>query len=176
MPFLPRDFVIPEPPSTDEFMLTPLRVDHLVLDYEAVMSSREHLWQLFGPGWGWPPADMTLMQDLVDLGWHQKEFQLRRSFNWAVMSPDQRMLLGCCYLDPSDTPGFDAEGYYWARSDRIAGPSVRPAQAPAADAAGGLRAGRLRAHARCDQHPQRRRRGPPWRGSVFGARPHPHRR
>ena len=121
MPFLPRDFVIPEPPSTDEFMLTPLRVDHLVLDYEAVMSSRERLWQLFGPGWGWPPADMTLMQDLVDLGWHQKEFQLRRSFSWAVMSPDQRMLLGCCYLDPSDMPGFDAEGYFWARSDHIAG-------------------------------------------------------
>jgi hypothetical protein len=121
MPFLPRDFVIPEPPATDEFLLTPLRVDHVVLDFDAVMSSRERLWQLFGPGWGWPRADMTLMEDLVDLGWHQKEFQLRRSFNWAVMSPDQRTLLGCCYLDPSDTPGFDAEAYYWARSDRIAG-------------------------------------------------------
>jgi len=120
MPFLPRGFVIPEPPATDEFMLTPLRVDHLVLDYEAVRSSRERLWQLFGPSWGWPRADMTLMQDLVDLGWHQKEFQLRQSFNWAVLSPDQHTLLGCCYLDPSDRPGFDAEAYYWARSDRIA--------------------------------------------------------
>jgi hypothetical protein len=65
MPFLPRHFVIPEPPGTDEFMLTPLRVDHLVLDFEAVMSSRERLWQLFGPGWGWPQADMTMMQDLA---------------------------------------------------------------------------------------------------------------
>lgn len=108
MPFLPRDFVIPEPPTTDEFMLTPLRVDHVVLDFEAVMSSRERLWQLFGSRWGWPPADLTLLQDLVDLGWHQKEFQLRQSFNWAVLSLDQRRLLGCCYLDPSDTPGFDA--------------------------------------------------------------------
>lgn len=121
MPFLPRDFVIPEPPRTDEFALTPLRVDHLVLDYEAVMSSRERLWQLFGSAWGWPAADLTLMQDLVDLGWHQKEFQLRQSFNWAVLSPDQRTLLGCCYLDPSDTPGVDAEACYWARSDRIEG-------------------------------------------------------
>jgi hypothetical protein len=120
MPFLPRDFVIPEPPATDEFMLTPLRVDHLVLDYEAVMSSRERLWQLFGPGWGWPRADLTLMQDLVDLGWHQKEFQLRQSFNWAVLAPDHCTLLGCCYLDPSSTEGFDAEAFYWARSDRIA--------------------------------------------------------
>ncbi len=120
MPFLPPDFEIPAPPATDEFVLTPLRVDHLVLDYEAVMSSRERLWTLFGAGWGWPRADLTLMQDLVDLGWHQKEFQLRRSFNWAVMTPDERALLGCCYLDPSERDGFDAEACYWVRSDRIA--------------------------------------------------------
>ena len=124
MAFLPRDFAIPEPPATTEFRLVPLRVDHLVLDYEAVMSSRERLWQLFGAGWGWPRADMTLMQDLVDLGWHQKEFQLRRSFNWAVMSADERALLGCCYIDPPEdaarAAGCDAEACYWVRSDRIA--------------------------------------------------------
>jgi hypothetical protein len=124
MAFLARDFAIPEPPATAEFRLTPLRVDHLVLDYEAVMSSRERLWQLFGAGWGWPRADLSLMQDLVDLGWHQKEFQLRRSFNWAVLSPEERTLLGCCYLDPpeeeSRAAGFDAEASYWVRSDRIA--------------------------------------------------------
>lgn len=120
MTFLPRDFVIPAPPATGEFLLTPLRVDHLVLDYEAVTSSRDRLWQLFGQAWGWPPSDLTMMQDLVDLGWHQKEFELRRSFNWAVMAPDQRLLLGCCYLDPPEIEGFDAEAWYWVRSDRIA--------------------------------------------------------
>jgi hypothetical protein len=121
MPFLPHDFTIPAPPANAEFMLVPLRVDHLVLDYEAVMSSRERLWSLFGAGWGWPAADLTLMQDLVDLGWHQKEFQLRRAFNWAVLSPDQGAVLGCCYLDPSQRAGFDAEAFYWARTDRVAG-------------------------------------------------------
>jgi hypothetical protein len=120
MPFLPRSFLIPEPPRTAEFVLTPLRVDHLVLDYEAVMSSRERLWTLFGPGWGWPREDMSMMQDLVDLGWHQKEFQLRQSFNWAVLTPDERQMLGCCYLDPTDRDGFDAEACYWVRSDRVA--------------------------------------------------------
>ncbi len=117
---LPRDFEIPAAPATPEFKLTPLRVDHAVLDYEAVMSSRERLWTMFGAGWGWPRADMTLMQDLVDLGWHQKEFQLRRSFSWAVLSPDERSVLGCCYLDPTERAGFDAEALYWARSDRVA--------------------------------------------------------
>jgi hypothetical protein len=38
MTFVPRDFVIPEPPATHEFLLTPPRVDHVVLDYEAVMA------------------------------------------------------------------------------------------------------------------------------------------
>ncbi len=120
MPFLPREFVIPDPPATAEFMLTPLRVDHVVLDYDAVMSSRERLWSLFGAGWGWPPADLSLMQDLIDLGWHQKEFQLRRAFNWAVLTPDQRTLLGCCYLDPPETPDVDAQAFYWVRTDRVA--------------------------------------------------------
>jgi len=125
MAFLQRDFAVPEPPATVEFHLTPLRVDHLVLDFEAVMSSRDRLWQLFGAGWGWPRADMSMMQDLVDLGWHQKEFQLRRSFNWAVLSPDERTLLGCCYIEPpeegSRAAGVDAEACDWVRSDRIGG-------------------------------------------------------
>ena len=120
MPFLPRDFVIPEPPATDEFMLTPLRVDHLVLDYEAVMSSRDRLWQLFGPVWGWPRADMTLMQDLVDLGWHQKEFQLRSSFDYVVASSDGTRQLGCVYVDPAETEGVDADVWYWARASELA--------------------------------------------------------
>jgi hypothetical protein len=59
------------------------------------------------------------MQDLVDLGWHQKEFQLRRAFSWAVLTPDERAVLGCCYLEPSERPGHDAEAVYWARSDRV---------------------------------------------------------
>ena len=119
MPFLAREFVIPQPPATAEFMLTPLRVDHVVLDFDAVMTSRERLWSLFGAGWGWPRDDLSLMQDLIDLGWHQKEFQLRRSFNWAVLTTDERTLLGCCYLDPTDREGFDAEACYWVRSDRV---------------------------------------------------------
>jgi hypothetical protein len=119
VPFVARDFVVPGPPACDEFVLTPLRVDLVVLDYEAVMSSRERLWSLFGAGWGWPRADLSLMQDMVDLGWHQKEFQLRRAFAWVVLTPDERAVLGCCYLDPSERPGHDAEAFYWARSDRI---------------------------------------------------------
>ncbi len=32
-------------------------------DYDAVMSSREHLWSRFGVIWGWPSEDMTIEQN-----------------------------------------------------------------------------------------------------------------
>src|SRR4051794_30515674 len=73
--FLPAGFTLPEPLATERFRLRKLSVEDVVRDYAAVMSSRERLWELFGEGWGWPPAEMTLLEDLVDLGWHQKEFE-----------------------------------------------------------------------------------------------------
>lgn len=120
MPFLPKDFVVPDVVDAGTFRLRPITIHDAFRDYDAVMSSREHLWARFGEAWGWPSAELTLEQNIVDLGWHQKEFQLRRAFNWAVLTPDEKTLLGCCYLDPSERPGFDAEAYYWVRTDRVA--------------------------------------------------------
>jgi hypothetical protein len=90
-------------------------------DYDAVMSSREHLWKRFGTIWGWPGEDMTIEQNIVDLGWHQKEFQLRSSLDYAVMSLDERRLLGCVYVDPPDHAAADAAIWYWARQSELAG-------------------------------------------------------
>ena len=96
------------------FHLRPITVNDLVRDYDAVMSSAARLRERF-PYWGWPEDDMTLEQDLVDLGWHQKEAQLRRSFNYAVMSPDELRLLGCVYVDPPEKRGADCEVTFWVR-------------------------------------------------------------
>ena len=60
---------------------------------------------------------MTIKDDLIDLGWHQKEAMLRRSFNYAVMAPDESRLLGCVYVDPPDKQGADADVFLWVRSD-----------------------------------------------------------
>ena len=120
MSFLPRDFVVPEVAETARFRLRALTIHDVVKDYDAVMTSREHLWDLFGDVWGWPPEDLTLEQDLIDLGWHQKEFQLRSSFDYAVMSLDEKQLLGCVYVDPSSAVGYDAEVCLWARQSELA--------------------------------------------------------
>ncbi|NJM73535.1 MAG: GNAT family N-acetyltransferase [Scytonema sp. RU_4_4] len=120
MLFLPENFEIPEILKTDYFFLRSITLHDVVKDYDAVMSSREHLWQRFGKIWGWPPEDLTLEQDLIDLAWHQKEFQLRRSFDYAVMSLDETRLLGCVYIDPANSEEYDAEVYYWVRSSELA--------------------------------------------------------
>lgn len=120
MPFLPREFVVPERLETERFRLRPLTIHDVAKDYDAVMTSREHLWGLFGEGWGWPPKDLTLEQDLIDLGWHQKEGQCRSSFVFAAMSPDEKRLLGCVYIDPPAKAGYDAEACWWARQSELA--------------------------------------------------------
>lgn len=115
--FLPEGFTPPAGFEHERFRLRPITIHDAVRDYAAVMTSREHLWSLFGEAWGWPPADLTLEQDLIDLAWHQKEADLRESFNFAVVSLDEARLLGCVYVDPPTKQGFDAEVFWWGRSD-----------------------------------------------------------
>jgi hypothetical protein len=115
---LPEGFEVPTLLETERFRLRPITIHDVVKDYAAVMTSAEHL-RLTLPG-GWPPEDLTLEQDLIDLGWHQKEFQLRSSFAYAVMSLDERRLLGCVYVHPpTKDAGFDAEVYLWVRADEL---------------------------------------------------------
>ena len=114
MPFLPESFQVPHKLETPPFTLRPLTIHDLVKDYDAVMSSAAHLKGVFGPGSTWPEG-LTLEQNLIDLGWHQKEFQRRRSFTYAVFSPDDSRELGCVYIYPSPKKGFDAQVVMWVR-------------------------------------------------------------
>ena len=112
---VPKEFKVPEILETDKFRLRMLTVDDVVKDYDAVMTSIRHLQGIFGSRDPWPSADLTLKQDLIDLGWHQREFQTRSSFAYTVMSPDESQCLGCMYIFPPTKEGFDAEVYLWVR-------------------------------------------------------------
>ena len=92
-PIVPNSFSIPQSLKTDEFALKPLTVDNLIKDYDAVMSSVEHLQGLMGSDDGWP-LGLTIEENLIDLGWHQREFTLRHSFAYSVMSLDDELCLG----------------------------------------------------------------------------------
>jgi len=115
MSFVPKGYHPPQLLETPDFRIRPITIHDVVKDYDAVMSSREYLWKRFGKIWGWPTADLSLEQDLIDLAWHQKEAQLNSSYNYAVMSPNEDRLLGCVYLDPPENPLNDVDIWYWIR-------------------------------------------------------------
>ena len=120
-PFVPRDFNIPQQLETHRLRLRMLKVSDVVKDYDAVMSSEEHLLRTkpFGPGQKWP-KNLTLEQNLIDLGWHQKEFQIRSTFAYTVMNLDESQCLGCIYIEPTTKLGCQAKVYLWVRQSEVA--------------------------------------------------------
>jgi hypothetical protein len=112
---VPKDFAVPVGFTTDKIKVRMLTVNDVVKDYDAVMTSVEHLQGFFGSRSKWPSPELTLEQDLIDLGWHQKEFQSRTSFAYTVMAPDESQCLGCMYIFPSNDEKYDAVIYMWVR-------------------------------------------------------------
>lgn len=102
---MPADFEIPLGLETDRFVLRPLTIHDVVKDYDAMISR--------GPA----TQDLTLEQNLMDLGWHQVEFQRRSSFTYTVMASDSGRCLGCLYIYPSKTEGTDADIHMWVRGE-----------------------------------------------------------
>ena len=119
MSFLPLEFSAPRAEEAARFRLRPITIHDVVKDYDAVMSSREQLWDRFGELWSWPAPDLSLEQDLIDLAWHQKEAQIGSTFTYAVMTLDESRLLGCVYIDPPMAEDTDADIRSWVRTDEL---------------------------------------------------------
>ena len=111
--FVPDDFEIPDMLGTDRFRLRMLSVDDVEKDYEAVIESRELLHAMFGGPW--PKPGFTLEENLVDLERHQQEFLSRKAFAYTVVSLDETRVLGCVYINPSETAASDAVVVMWVR-------------------------------------------------------------
>ncbi|MEZ5501562.1 MAG: hypothetical protein R3E50_02480 [Halioglobus sp.] len=95
--------------ETARMRLRPLTIHDAVKDYDAVMTNSERLRTVFRPGGQWP-LGLTLEQDIVELGWHQTEFQLRTSFAYTVTSLDETQIMGCLYL-PGAQAGLRRAGH-----------------------------------------------------------------
>jgi hypothetical protein len=54
-----------------------------------------------------------LPPDLADLGWHEVEFKIRRSFAYTVVRPDESEVVGCVYLVPPSDDDYDVEIRMW---------------------------------------------------------------
>ena len=91
---VPDDFAIPAGLEHERFRLRMLSINDVVKDFDAICDRVDR------DGTPKPPFVSTVADNLVDLGWHQKEFELRRSFAYTVVAPDDSQVLGCVYIDP----------------------------------------------------------------------------
>ncbi|WP_419904483.1 hypothetical protein [Kiloniella sp.] len=117
--FVPPDFDVPTSYTSDHFYLGILDPSVVELDYDAVMSSKVNLRQIFSENHEWPRDTMTLEDNNGDLLKHREEFDLRKAFAYTVLTTDKTKCIGCLYIDPSRVSDFDSEVYFWIRDDSL---------------------------------------------------------
>lgn len=118
--FAPPISQVPAHLNTDQFSLVILEPSLAKRDFDAVMSSKDRLRQVFLENDRWPEDTMTLARNTEDLARHEREFQRREGFAYAVLSPCHSRYIGCVYIDPTDLPGYGCETYLWVRDSEIA--------------------------------------------------------
>lgn len=111
-PFVPADFVVPTSFRTAKFQLVPLGPAIVQQDYEAYMSSIEHLQKTFGGG-KWPHKDLNMQDAMKDMENEESRFRKRQSFAYGVLTPDRSRELGSVYVQPSRKQGYDAVVRMW---------------------------------------------------------------
>jgi hypothetical protein len=111
--FVPADFNVPREYKTERFILKPLGPELARHDYEAYMSSIEHLHKTFSPAGRWPHANLTMADAVKDVEGEIARFNARKSFTYAVLSLDGAKELGCVYISPSRKEGHDAQVRMW---------------------------------------------------------------
>lgn len=112
-PFVAADFRVPTAVRAEGFQLVPLGPSLVKVDFDAYMSSIEHLQQTFTRSTSWPHKDISAADAMRDMETEQARFQARKSFAYAVLTPDGGRELGCVYVYPSPVPGYDAEVRLW---------------------------------------------------------------
>ena len=109
------NFVVPRSCKIDNFSINQLTVRDITEDYEAVMTSIEKLKGTFDFYPEWPRSDMSVDEDLSNLGWHQTEFEMGTSFAYSVRLVDTNKYVGCVYLFPSNQENKLVDAYSWVR-------------------------------------------------------------
>lgn len=113
LPFVAPAFAVPTSAEGPGFRLQPLGPDLVKIDFEAYMSSIEHLQQTFTRSTAWPHPAITDADALLDMQTEAARFAARESFAYAVLTPDGKRERGCIYVSPSPVAGYDAVVRIW---------------------------------------------------------------
>jgi hypothetical protein len=116
--FIPANFDPPKRVETAAFRIVPLGPDLVDIDFKAYMSSVEHLQQTFSRSNNWPHAGITHADAMKDMENEQARFSGRRSFAYAVLTPDGSRELGSVYVAPSPVGTYDAVVRMWVTKDQ----------------------------------------------------------
>jgi hypothetical protein len=92
--FVPADFPVPVSYKAATFVLKPLGPDLAKHDYDAYMSSIEHLQKNFSHSDRWPNDKITMADAVKDVEGEIARFRARKSFTYAVLSLDGSKELG----------------------------------------------------------------------------------
>ena len=111
--FVPADFDVPTSVEAAGFKILPLGPDLVDVDFAAYMSSIEHLQKTFSRSADWPHGGITHADAMKDMETEQARFSARKSFAYAVLTPDGRRERGSVYVSPSPIPGYDAVVRMW---------------------------------------------------------------
>ena len=114
-PFIPTDFEVPLTFVGPGFHLEPLDPVHNERDYQAWMSSIEHIKATPGMDWRRWPRPMTLQENMADMEMHAKEFTDREGFTYSILDGD--MVIGCVYIYPAED-NHDADVRSWVTEGR----------------------------------------------------------
>jgi len=121
-PWVAADFAVPTLVQGPGFQLVPLGPDVVKVDFDAYMSSIEHLQKTFSRSTSWPHPGITAADSMQDMQTEQARFTSRQSFAYAVLTPDGHRELGSVYVSPSPVAGYDAVVRMWVtKADYDAG-------------------------------------------------------
>ena len=106
---------------TGKFVIRKLEATDVERDYATFIANADAI--KAQRGGDWPSGSETLEEDRLDLGWHQREFEIGTSFAYQVMEPDEQEMIGCVYFYPPGHPnnaasvhepkGIDASVNLW---------------------------------------------------------------
>jgi hypothetical protein len=111
--FVPTNFNPPTRVETGQFRVVPLGPDLVKIDFDAYMSSIEHLQKTFTRSAEWPHSGISDADAMRDMETEQARFRNRESFAYAVLTKDGRRERGSVYVYPSPVPGYDAMVRLW---------------------------------------------------------------
>ncbi|SRR5258708_30967812 len=110
--FVPADFKVPVSYRATTFQLKPFSPDLAKHDFDAYMSSIDHLRSTFSSG-PWPNETITMADAIKDVDGEFARFNARKSFTYAILTVDGARELGCVYISPSPKAGYDAMVRMW---------------------------------------------------------------